>query len=56
MSILPDEADFADFRKQCLSTDNWSSKYDKNGMQVLVEASPTNKGNPVPKVHKIKVS
>ncbi|TDH07482.1 hypothetical protein EPR50_G00106650 [Perca flavescens] len=54
MSILPDEADFADFRKQCLSTDNWSSKYDKNGMQVLVEASPTNKGNPVPKVHKIK--
>uniref|UniRef100_A0A8D0AX05 START domain-containing protein 10 n=1 Tax=Sander lucioperca TaxID=283035 RepID=A0A8D0AX05_SANLU len=49
MSILPDEADFADFRKQCLSTDNWFSKYDKNGMQVLVEASPTNKGNPVPK-------
>ncbi|XP_032384518.1 START domain containing 14 [Etheostoma spectabile] len=54
MSILPDEAAFADFRKQCLSTDNWYCKYDKNGMQVLVEASPVNKGNGVPKVHKIK--
>ena len=56
MSILPDETVFADFRRQCLSTDNWASKYHKNGMQVWVEVSPTNKGNNVPKVHKIKVS
>ncbi|XP_068446610.1 START domain containing 14 [Clinocottus analis] len=54
MSILPDKAAFADFRKQCLSTDNWSNKYDKHGMQVWVEGSLANKGNNVPKVHKIK--
>ncbi|XP_029297783.1 START domain containing 14 [Cottoperca gobio] len=51
MSVLPDEAVFSDFRKQCLSTDNWSSKYDKHGMQVWVHASPPKKGN---HVHKIK--
>ncbi|XP_075959073.1 START domain containing 14 [Anarhichas minor] len=54
MSILPDETAFADFRKQCLSTDNWSNKYDTNGMQVWVENSPANKGTNGPKVHKIK--
>ncbi len=53
-SILPDEAVFADFRKQCLSADNWVNKYDNNGMQVWVEVPK--KGNRGPKVHKIKVS
>ncbi|XP_049897985.1 START domain containing 14 [Epinephelus moara] len=54
MSILPDEAVFADFRKQCLSSENWANKYDKHGIQVWVEVSPKNKGNNVPKVHKIR--
>ena len=54
--ILPDGATFADFRKQCLSTDNWLNKYDKNEMQVWVEHPPASKGNHVPKIHKIKVS
>ncbi|XP_042371841.1 START domain-containing protein 10-like [Plectropomus leopardus] len=54
MSILPDEATFADFRNQCSSTENWASKYDKHGIQVWVEVAPKNKGNNVPKVHKIK--
>ncbi|XP_056295729.1 START domain containing 14 [Pseudoliparis swirei] len=54
MSILPNEAAFADFREQCLSTDNWFNKYDRQGMQVWVEGSPAIKGNDVPKVHKIK--
>lgn len=53
--ILPDEALFADFRKQCLSTDNWLNKYDNSGMQVWVEV-PNKKDNNAPKVHKIKVS
>ncbi|XP_068571125.1 START domain containing 14 [Cebidichthys violaceus] len=53
MSILPDNTAFADFKKQCLSTDNWSNKYDKNGMEVWVENS-ANKEKNVPKVHKIK--
>ncbi|XP_028272430.1 START domain containing 14 [Parambassis ranga] len=53
-SILPDEVAFADFKKQCLSTENWLNKYDSNGMQVWVEVNPANKGNHVPKVHKIK--
>ncbi|XP_047440679.1 START domain containing 14 [Mugil cephalus] len=50
-NILPDDAAFADFRKQCLSTENWLSKYDSNGMQVWVEVSPTNQTT---KIHKIK--
>lgn len=54
MSILPDEAVFADFRKQCLSSENWANKYDKHGIQVWVEVSPKNKDNNVPKVHKIR--
>lgn len=56
--IIPDEAVFADFRRQALSTDNWYSKYDKNGMEVWVEVAPVTspQGNKnVPKVHKIKV-
>nr|XP_046261219.1 START domain containing 14 [Scatophagus argus] len=52
-SILPDQAVFADFRNQCLSTDNWMNKYDNNGMQVWVEV-PSKKENHVPKIHKIK--
>lgn len=52
-SILPDETLFSDFRRQCLSTDNWVNKYDKNGMQVWVEV-PSKKTQNAPKVHKIK--
>lgn len=55
-SILPDEAVFADFRKQCLSVDNWQKKYDNNDMQVWVEHLQAKKGKQAPKVHKIKVS
>ncbi|KAK6298873.1 hypothetical protein J4Q44_G00303830 [Coregonus suidteri] len=57
LGIIPDEAVFADFRSQALSTDNWYSKYDKNGMEVWVEVAPvtSSQGNKnVPKVHKIK--
>lgn len=54
-SILPDEAVFEDFRRQCLSTDDWVVKYDSSGMQVSVEV-PSKKGNRGTKVHKIKVS
>ncbi|KAM4621959.1 START domain containing 14 [Polymixia lowei] len=56
-SILPDEAVFSDFRRQCLSMDNWSNKYDKHGMQVWVEIPPvatTQVNKNSPKVHKIK--
>lgn len=54
-SILPDEAHFSDFRRQCLSTDNWVNKYDSDGMQVWVEMPPKNKHKKGPKIHKIKV-
>lgn len=54
-SILPDEAVFADFRRQCLSADNWVNKYDSNGMQVWVEV-PAKKEKRGPKIHKIRVS
>lgn len=53
--ILPDEAHFSDFRRQCLSTDNWVNKYDSDGMQVWVEMPPKNKHKNGPKIHKIKV-
>ncbi|XP_060904339.1 START domain containing 14 [Labrus mixtus] len=53
-SILPDEEAFADFRKQCLSGGNWSSKYDKNGIQVWIEVPASSKENHPQKVHKIK--
>ncbi|CAG5989934.1 unnamed protein product [Menidia menidia] len=53
-SILPGDAAFADFKKQCLASENWHSKYDNNGMQVWVEGQTPNKGNYVPKIHKIK--
>ncbi|KAF7228497.1 START domain containing 14 [Nothobranchius furzeri] len=49
-SILPGEEAFADFKKQCLSTENWINKYDSDGMQVWIEVQK----NSVPKVHKIK--
>lgn len=54
-TILPDEAVFVDFRRQCLSTDNWVNKYDSNGMQVWVEV-PAKKENRGPQIHKIKVN
>lgn len=53
-NILPDEAVFADFRRQCLTTDNWVNKYDNHGMQVWVEVPPKNETRG-PKTHKIKV-
>ncbi|XP_021171740.2 START domain containing 14 [Fundulus heteroclitus] len=52
-SILPSEEAFEDFKKQCLTGEDWHKKYDKNGMQVWVEL-PANKTNNAPKVHKIK--
>ncbi|KAJ8281664.1 hypothetical protein COCON_G00041830 [Conger conger] len=54
---VPQEADFADFRRQCLSTEGWYSKYNRNGMEVWVEMPslpPTKEKNNIPKVHKIK--
>ncbi|XP_050983547.1 START domain containing 14 isoform X2 [Labeo rohita] len=56
--IIPDEFMFNEFKRQCLSTENWLSKYDKNDMEVWVEVAPlsastNNKGN-YSKVHKIK--
>ncbi|XP_056624986.1 START domain containing 14 [Triplophysa dalaica] len=55
--IIPDESMFNEFKRQCLSTENWLSKYDKNGMEVWVEVAPVssqgNKGNNS-KIHKIK--
>lgn len=54
-SILPDEAVFADFKRQCLSTDSWANKFDGNGMQVWVEV-PAKKEKRGPKIHKIRVS
>ncbi|XP_075902697.1 START domain containing 14 isoform X2 [Nelusetta ayraudi] len=53
-SILPDEAQFSDFKRQCLSTDNWVNKYDSDGMRVWVEIPPKKKAKNGPKVHKIK--
>lgn len=55
MSLLPDEAVFANFRRQCLSTDGWLKKYDSSGMQVWMEV-PAKKEKGAPKIHKIKVS
>ncbi|XP_068182361.1 START domain containing 14 [Antennarius striatus] len=52
-SILPNDPVFEDFKKQCLSTENWRKKYDSNGMQVWVEV-PSKKGNHGSQVHKIK--
>ncbi|XP_072293326.1 START domain containing 14 [Eucyclogobius newberryi] len=53
-NILPDETVFADFKNQCLSTEHWVNKYDKNGMQVWVEMPPNKPNNNGSKVHKIK--
>ncbi len=57
--IIPDESMFNEFKRQCVSTENWLSKYDKHDMGVWVEVAPSststnNKGN-YSKVHKIKV-
>ncbi|KAL2077222.1 hypothetical protein ACEWY4_026726 [Coilia grayii] len=53
--ILPGDKVFSDFRRQCLSVDNWHSKYDKNGMEVWVEIpSISSQGSKSPKVHKIR--
>lgn len=59
--IIPGEAVFSDFRRQCLATENWLNKYSKNGMEVWVEVpalsnSPQGNKNNYSKVHKIKVS
>lgn len=53
---LPDEGIFSNFKEQCVSTENWVSKYDKNEMQVWVEMPPAaiKTNNNVAKVHKIK--
>lgn len=57
--IIPDESMFNEFKRQCLSTENWLSKYDKNDMEVWVEVAPlsasTNSKGNLSKVHKIKV-
>ncbi|XP_017263790.1 START domain containing 14 [Kryptolebias marmoratus] len=54
-SILPDEEAFANFKMQCLSTENWHNKYNKNEMQVWIEhPQGALYGNNVPKVHKMK--
>ncbi|XP_028816206.1 START domain containing 14 [Denticeps clupeoides] len=54
--VVPDDLTFSDFRRQCLSTENWHSKYNKNGMEVWVEnPSVSSQGtNTYQKVHKIK--
>ncbi|XP_066504669.1 START domain containing 14 [Hoplias malabaricus] len=55
--IVPDESVFSEFRRQCLSTENWQNKYNKNGMEVWVEVPPNNlqaNKNQGSKVHKIK--
>lgn len=52
VSILPDEAVFADFRNQCLSSDNWQNKYDRRDMHVWIEVPP--KGTQGQKIHKLK--
>ncbi|CAN9515109.1 unnamed protein product [Ophioblennius macclurei] len=51
---IPTDADFEDFKKQCLSTDNWVNKYDKMGKQVSVEVNPAKKKGQHPKIHKIR--
>lgn len=53
-NILPNDNVFSDFKKQCLSTENWLNKYDKSGMQVWVETPPIKTNNNGSKVHKIK--
>ncbi|TSQ81018.1 START domain-containing protein 10 [Bagarius yarrelli] len=57
--IIPGDALFSDFRRQCLSTENWMNNYSKNGMEVWVEVPPlTNppqmNKNSYSKVHKIR--
>ncbi|KAI5630043.1 START domain containing 14 isoform X1, partial [Silurus asotus] len=57
--IIPGEALFTDFRRQCLSTENWVNKYSKNEMEVWVEmptlnSSPQINKNNYSKVHKVK--
>lgn len=55
-NILPDDSVFSDFRKQCLSTENWLNKYDKHDTQVWMEMPPADikTNNNRSKVHKIK--
>ncbi|KAJ8255103.1 hypothetical protein GJAV_G00200950 [Gymnothorax javanicus] len=51
------EVDFSDFRKQCLSTEGWRSKFDKDGMQVWVMpplASAKGDKNNISRIQKIK--
>ncbi|XP_061541704.1 START domain containing 14 [Phycodurus eques] len=53
-SILPEESTFSDFKNQCLSTENWLSKYNSQGMQVWMEVPTDKSKRRGPKVHKIK--
>ncbi|XP_032410365.1 START domain containing 14 [Xiphophorus hellerii] len=53
MSILPNEGAFEDFKRQCLASENWLTKYDNSGKQVWIEVLP-DRGINSPKVHKIK--
>ncbi|KAL4631574.1 PCTP-like protein [Arapaima gigas] len=54
--VIPDDAVFADFRRQCLSTENWFKKYEKNDMEVWIETPSVteNNRNHGSKVQKIK--
>ncbi|MFT7810219.1 PCTP-like protein [Arapaima gigas] len=54
--VIPDDAVFADFRRQCLSTENWLKKYEKNDMEVWIETPSVteNNRNHGSKVQKIK--
>lgn len=31
---IPDDSDFSSFKDQCLSTEGWSSRYNKGGVTV----------------------
>lgn len=53
--VLPDEKKFSDFKNQCLSTDNWISKYVKDGIEVWVERPPNKTKNNGSRVHTIRV-
>ncbi|XP_023650775.1 START domain containing 14 [Paramormyrops kingsleyae] len=52
-TVIPDESVFAEFRAQCLSTENWLCKYNTCDMEVWTEMAPGN-GSSASKVHKIK--
>ncbi|XP_034037522.1 START domain containing 14 [Thalassophryne amazonica] len=53
-NIPPDDACFADFRNQCLSTEHWHNKYAKQGMEVWVEVPPASNKGTAAKLHRLK--